>query len=90
MIINVCMGGNVIIYNRVILLSLNNTVEFFKLSITIIKLLLIKTERFDPKVFFNSIQKTKPNSLFIYGQITSDDIMTVQRVRTMMVQEYKG
>ena len=65
-------------------MSLNNTVEFFKLSITIIKLLLIKTERFDPKVFFSSIQKTKPNSLFIYGQITSDDIMTVQRVRTMM------
>ena len=47
-------------------MSLNNTVEFFKLSITIIKLLLIKTERFDPKVFFSSIQKTKPNSLFIY------------------------
>ena len=34
----------ILIYNRVILLSLNNTVEFFKLSITIIKLLLIKTE----------------------------------------------
>ena len=35
-------------------------------------------------------KKSKPNSLFIYGQITSDDIMTVQRVRTMMVREYKG
>jgi len=32
-------------YNRVILLSLNNTVEFFNY------------QRFDPKVFFSSIQK---------------------------------
>ena len=65
-------------------------VEFFKIINNNNKIIINKTERFDPKVFFSSIQKTKPNGLFIYGQITSDDSAKIRKVRTMMVQEYKG
>ena len=64
-------------YSRVVSLSLNNTVEFLIINNNN-KIIINKTERFDPKVFFSSIQK-KPNGLFIYGQMTSDDVMTVQK-----------
>ena len=59
-------------------MSLNNTVEFLIINNNN-KIIINKTERFDPKVFFSSIQKTKPNGLFIYGQMTGDDVMTVQK-----------
>ena len=45
-------------YSRVVFLSLNNTVEFLIINNNN-KIIINKTERFDPKVFFSSIQKNK-------------------------------